>query len=332
MPVPALSFTDRLRRLSQRIRQLLYGVRLDAESPRLYVAPLADEAAGRHPSRIGSWKVLGVLGEGTSATVFRVVPTWAPDSTEHYALKLHERRQAGEKDARDRFRREMRILRTIKHRNVVQLIETGEFQGRQFMVMELVEGRNLRQALERHQPQLTGRLDWSIQIARALGAMHDCGIVHRDLKPENILTTRVGVVKLADFGLALNAENGSVTQVGFLVGTPAYMAPEYLLGREPDSRSDLYSFGVILYELFTGEMPYNATSLGDFIEAHIEAPPIPPRSRVATLPRELELVILRLLEKKPARRFQSADDVRAALEKVLALVVGVRRAARENVA
>lgn len=291
------------------------------DDPHLYVAPSPD--GSDPPSQIGSWKVLGVLGEGTSATVFRVVPTWAPDSTEHYALKLHDLRHAEDKDCRDRFRREMRILRSLRHRNIVQFIETGEYQGRQFIVMEIVEGRNLREALERYQPQITGKLDWSIQIARALAAMHELGIVHRDLKPENILTTRVGIIKLADFGLARNGEAKAVTQAGFLVGTPAYMAPEYLLGREPDARSDLYTFGVILYEVFTGAMPYNATTLTDFIQAHIEASPIPPRLRNGSVPLAVERIILKLLDKRPARRFQTAKELRTALEDALAQVVGI---------
>jgi serine/threonine protein kinase len=293
--------------------------------PALYLAQSKDgqQAQIDYPPVIGSWKVLGTVASGTSATVYRVVPTWAPNATEHYALKLHSDRHAGEADARSRFRREIRILKSFKHRNVVGMVEAGEYQGRLFIVMELVEGFNLRQALETRKPHMTGKLDWCIQIARGLAATHRRGIVHRDLKPENILTTRVGVIKLADFGLARHEELQKVTRVGYLVGTPAYMAPESLMGCEPDRRSDLYSLGVILYEIFTGKMPYDASSVTEFIDAHLNQAPVPPRRHVPSMPPELESLILRLLEKNPKDRVQSADELREALEAVLAQVVGV---------
>jgi len=289
-------------------------------TPHLYVARPSEGPAAQ---LIGTWRVLDVLASGTSATVYRVVPAWAPNSTEHFALKLHSDRLASEQDARSRFRREIRILKGFKHRNVVGMIEAGEHQGRLFIVMELVEGRNLRQALERQKPQLTGKLDWSIQITRALSAVHRRGIVHRDLKPENILTTRVGVIKLADFGLAVQDKLQQVTRTGLLVGTPAYMAPETLLGGEPDKRSDLYSLGVLLHEIFTGRMPFEASTVSQFIDAHLFARPISPQRVCPGMPKGLSDVILKLLEKSPEDRYQTADEVREALEPVLAAVVGV---------
>jgi len=319
------SFLGRMRHWLRRLGRRYLDGRSRHEAPPLYIAPSQEEIDLGHPSVIGDWRVLGVVGEGTSSTVFRVIPNGTTHATAHYALKLHEGRQAGKLEARDRFKREMRILRSVKHPNIVQLLETGEYNGRLFIVMEMVEGCNLRQALEKFQPPLKIKLEWSMQIAQALASLHKCGIVHRDLKPENILATRRNTIKLVDFGLARTAEMAQITNVGFLVGTPAYIAPEYLLGDEPDFRSDLYSLGVILYELCTGFMPYQATTLGDFIDAHIEATPIPPRTRVPFLPRELELIILRLLEKRPVRRFQNAEAVRYALEEVLHKVVSPPR-------
>jgi serine/threonine-protein kinase len=318
-----ISLGECLRRVSDRVRTFLAG-------PSPTPAPHLHLALPNAPRRIGRWRVIGMVGEGTSSIVYRVV--LQSGTATPYALKLHDQVQASDRMARDRFRREMRILRSIHHRNVVGLIDTGEYEGRQYIVMELVEGRNLREAEEQLHPHLRRKLDWSIQIARALAALHDSGIVHRDLKPENILTTRIGVIKLVDFGLARHSDSTVVTQVGFLVGTPAYMAPEYLRGQTPDSRSDLYSLGVVLYELFTGRMPYNAVTLHDFIEAHLDEAPIPPHHRVPSLPRSLEAVILRLLEKKPARRFQKADDLRLALERVLSEVIGLDADADRNVA
>jgi len=298
--------------------------------PTLYLASTQDDSTARvKPVQIGSWKVLGVIASGASATVFRVVPAWAPASKQHYALKLHASSLSAERDARSRFHREIRILKGLQHRNVVGMVEAGEHRGQLFIVMELVEGRNLRQALDHQKPQLTGKLDWAIQIARALSAVHRRGVVHRDLKPENILTTRVGVIKLADFGLAVQDELQKITRVGLLVGTPAYMAPETMMGHEPGPRSDLYSLGLVLYELFTGCMPFKAQTVGEFIDAHLAAAPVPPRRRDASLPASVEAIILRLLEKDPDARYQSADELREALEASLAEVVGIARAAQE---
>lgn len=310
----------------------LRGAPAPASPVPLYVASSQDSPRASQviPTQIGSWKVLGVIAAGTSGTVYRVVPDWAPNAKEHYALKLHASRLSTERDARSRFRREIRILKGLKHRNVVGMIEAGEHQGQLFIVMELVEGRNLREALARQKPQITGKLDWAMQITRALAAIHRRGIVHRDLKPDNILTTRVGVIKLADFGLAIHDELQKVTRAGFLVGTPAYMAPESLMGHEPDARSDLYSLGVILYELFTGGMPFEASTVGEYIDAHLSAEPAPPRRLQPALPASLETVILRLLDKDPDERFQTADELREALEGVLSEVVGISGARQER--
>lgn len=296
-------------------------MRFVASRSRASNAARNNTAISRSPQRIGAWQVLDVLGDGATSTVYRVMPARAARCAVRYALKLQRANLADQKDARDRFKREVQILRAVKHRNVVQLIESGEHNGRLYIVMELVEGRSMRDALLRYNPSLLYRLDWSIQIARAVSALHNANVVHRDLKPENILITRVGVIKLADFGLAHSDETASVTNIGLLVGTPAYIAPEYLLGQDQDHRSDLYSLGVILYELFTGIMPYDAVTLGQYIGAHLESTPIAPRRRVPSIPHSLEKILMQLLEKRPQRRFASAEALRKALEDVRLEVV-----------
>lgn len=277
----------------------------------------------RLPIIIGQWRVLDVIGEGTTSRVFRVVPTRKTACDTAYALKLQNAAQARDSNARNRFLRESRIMKSISHRNIVRLVEAGEHEGCPYLVMEMIEGISLREAMQENQPKLKGKLDWAIQICRGLAAMHERGVVHRDLKPENILTTRVGFIKLADFGLAKTSETSALTKAGHLVGTPAYISPEYLLGAEPDLRSDLYSLGVILYELFTGAMPFRAQTVSEFIQAHLEATPIRPRRIVPDIPLRLEHLILRLLEKSPERRYGSAVDVRQCLEAVLADAAGV---------
>lgn len=326
--VPRSTWGARFRIVAMRaLSALTRPFRRPAPPASLYLACDSDATVevAAHPALIGSWKVLGLIASGTSAAVYRVVPAWAPGSHEHYALKLHSDRLSGERDARSRFRREIRILKSLRHRNVVGMVEAGEFNGRLFIVMELVEGRSLKEALDREKPPLSGKLDWAIQISRALAAVHRRGVVHRDLKPANILTTRVGVVKLADFGLAVGTDVQKITKPGFLVGTPAYMAPETLMGVEPDVRADLYSLGVVLYEIFAGRMPYEAQTVSDFISGHLFARPEPLRRHAPTAPAALEKLLLRLLEKDPTDRVQSADAVREELEEILADVAAASR-------
>lgn len=273
---------------------------------------------------IGTWRVLEALGEGASARVFRVTPANGASHTHpQYALKLMSQRQARDRMARSRFLRESRVLKSVQHRNIVRLVDTGEHEDCPYLVMEMVEGFDLRTAIVENQPRLKGKLDWAIQLCRGLAAVHARGIVHRDLKPENILTTRDGFIKVADFGLARICGGTVVTRVGHLVGTPAYMAPEYLLGQEPDCRSDLYSLGVILYEMFTGKMPYQAETVNDYIHAHLDAKPTDPTSYAPEMPRELGAIILRLLDKRPDRRFSSAGDLRIALDGLLSQLAGL---------
>lgn len=284
------------------------------------------------PSVIGGWRVRKLIGQGTSARVYCVEPVGAERSTEAHALKLMNADVARDKGARDRFRRESRILQSIRHRNVIRHFETGEHEGRPYLVMELVEGRNLRDALAANEPKLKGKLDWAIQICRGLAAIHGRGAIHRDLKPENIITTSVGLVKIADFGLARTRSTGVVTKAGHLVGTPAYMSPEYLMGQEPDARSDLYSLGVVLYELFSGQMPFPARSVNEHIQAHLDSRPEHPHVHAPDIPVRLDSLVMRLLDKRPARRPESAEEVRNTLEFVLEQLVGYPRQSDRYVA
>ena len=266
---------------------------------------------GEHPSHVGSWKIRDVLGRGISATVYRVTPEWASGDRAEFALKLHAPGLAGDRLARQRFAREIEILRSLRHDNVVQMVECGEYHGRMFLVMELVKGERLDAAMHRRDASLATRMDWAIQMARALGAIHSAGVLHRDLKPDNILVDRSGCVKLADFGMARASSRASSarTAFGVLPGAPAYVAPEALLGQAADMHTDLYSLGVVLYELFTGRLPYDAQTVPQFLQAHVVALPIPPRQLAPDLPRDLEALLLRLLRKHPHERPSSAAAV-----------------------
>jgi serine/threonine protein kinase len=231
-------------------------------------------------------------------------------------------------------------VRRLHHPAIVEIIEFGRAAGRRYLVMELLAGRSLESALGREQDERPGL--WTrlrtrlglpaparrLGIERALGIMdqvldalahaHDRGVVHRDLKPENIMLQRRGRVKLLDFGLAklMDGVHGApLTQAGLAMGTPHYMAPEQAAAEPTDSRSDLYSCGVILYELLTGRCPFDAATTHDLLTQHLVAPPPSLRAVApeAGIPESLERVVLRALAKRPEERYPSAAAMRRAL-------------------
>jgi serine/threonine protein kinase len=209
-----------------------------------------------------------------------------------------------------RFAREARALAAVQHRNVVSVYEVGEVDGQPFMAMEYLVGLNAREWLLRHGPMPPDRVvALGVQLCDALSAVHAAGIIHRDVKPDNVLIEPDGTLRLTDFGIARMEVEASMTRTGGLIGSPAYMSPEQILGGEIDPRSDLFSTGVTLYQLLTGELPFQGDHLMEV--AHRVAYE-PPRPLVSTPPALAE-VIRQTLEKEPTRRFATAAELREAL-------------------
>ena len=219
----------------------------------------------------------------------------------------------------ERFRREAVAAARLSHPGIVATFDTGDDDGVTFIVMELVRGRTLRQALEESAPLPTATaVHIAAQVADALERAHRGGLVHRDVKPANILLCDEpggGVrVKVADFGIAkLQAGGGDLTQTGAVVGTAKYLSPEQVEGRSPDARSDVYALGVVLYEMLCGRPPFAAdTELATALQ-HVRSEPVTPRQVRAGIPRPLEQIVLRAMAKDPDERFRSAADLRGAL-------------------
>jgi serine/threonine protein kinase len=229
-------------------------------------------------------------------------------------------------DARRRFQREAQTASSLNHPHILTVHHAGEFEGRQYLVTEFVDGGTLRDwLLEGHGWRQT--IELLTGVADGLGAAHQAGILHRDIEPENILVTKSGYAKLADFGLAklhegaTSYEAGTVTDMrtraGAILGTSAYMSPEQAVGRAVDARSDIFSFGVVLYEALAGRRPFSGTSELDVLHAvvHAEAKPLP-----EDVPLPLRMLVEKALEKDPSDRFQSMRD----------MVVDLRRMVRQS--
>lgn len=243
------------------------------------------------------------------------------------AIKVLHERLLEDEASRIRFQREARAAVLLQHPNAVAVSDFGETaEGHVYIVMELLEGRTLREILVKEAPIETARaVSIMLQASAAVGAAHEAGIIHRDLKPSNIIVTQSpdvpAVVKVVDFGVAklaahaLDDDDANITlrHAGALIGTPRYMAPEQFNGHELTPAADVYSLGVILYEMLTGMAPFTGSTPIEIAAKHVNDPPHAPREIVAAIPDDVERVVLHALEKDPATRPANAEEFRREL-------------------
>src|SRR5215831_18807163 len=253
------------------------------------------------------------IGRGGMGIVYRATDL---ELMREVAVKVVS--EAASTEARQRLIREARAAAALNHPHIISVHDVGEAQGVPFFVMELVDGPSLAKA---RPSDLSRIVEIACQICAALDHAHANGIVHRDLKPDNVLLSAAGQqgsVKLADLGLALPACGERISRAGLIMGTASYMAPEQALGQPVDGRTDLYSLGVLLYELTAGRLPFAGDDPLTIVSQHVHASVVPPCVLRPDIPRALEAVILRLLEKSPARRFATAVETAEALRESLA--------------
>ena len=274
----------------------------------------------------GRYKIVRKLGAGGMANVYLAEDQ---ELGRRVAIKILNDRHANDDQFVERFRREAKNAAALSHPNIVSIYDRGEAEGTYYIAMEYLDGRSLKELIVTRGPApVPVAVDYARQILSALRFAHRHGIVHRDIKPHNVLVDGEGRVKVTDFGIA-RAGASQMTEAGSIVGTAQYLSPEQARGTNVDQRSDLYSLGVVLYELLTGSAPFGGDTPVEIAMKHLSQVPEPPSVKRPNLPHDLDLLVVRALAKDPDDRYQSAEEMDADLERV-ARGVAVSRETEEG--
>jgi beta-lactam-binding protein with PASTA domain/predicted Ser/Thr protein kinase len=261
----------------------------------------------------GRYRIVRKLGSGGMATVYLAEDQ---ELGRRVAIKILNERHANDDQFVERFRREAKNAAGLSHPNIVSIYDRGEAEGTYYIAMEHLHGRNLKELISARGPApVHVSVEVTRQVLAALSNAHKNGIVHRDIKPHNVMVDDDRRVKVTDFGIA-RAGASQMTEAGSIVGTAQYLSPEQARGAGVDQRSDLYSVGVVLYELLTGKVPFNGESPVEIAMKHLSDTPPAPSELNGEVPEELDMVVMRALAKDPARRYQSAEQMDADLERV----------------
>ncbi|MGL6186797.1 MAG: Stk1 family PASTA domain-containing Ser/Thr kinase [Clostridium chrysemydis] len=262
----------------------------------------------------GRYELLEKVGEGGMAVVYKAR---CNKLNRFVAVKILKSEYNDNEDIVDKFKKEATAIATLSDNNIVNVLDVGCQDNVNYIVMEFVDGKTLKDVIDDF-----GKMNYdtaitiAVQVARALDCAHRNGIVHRDIKPQNILVTESGLVKVTDFGIAKSSGSATLTNTSTVLGSAHYFSPEQAKGTYIDKRTDIYSLGVVMYEMVTGQMPFNADSPVTIALKHIQEPPVPPKELNPKVPESLNKLILKCMEKDQNKRYQDAKDVIADLQKI----------------
>jgi len=262
----------------------------------------------------GRYQIIEELGKGGMGRVYKVFDTKIKDKV---ALKLIKPEVASDRETIERFSNELKLARKIRHKNVCGMFDIGESEGAHFITMEYVSGEDLKTIIRMSTGLTIGTvLSIGKQVCQGLAEAHNLGVVHRDLKPQNIIIDRGGNAKIMDFGIARSIREKGITGAGVMIGTPEYMSPEQTEAKDVDQRSDIYSLGIILYEMATGRVPFEGETALSVAIKHKTEIPKDPKSLNPHIPDDLNRLILKCLGKDKAARYQTAAEVEGELDKI----------------
>ncbi len=254
----------------------------------------------------GRYKIVRKLGAGGMANVYLAEDQ---ELGRRVAIKILDTRHAADDSFRERFRREAKNAAGLSHPNIVSIYDRGEAEGTYYIAMEYLSGRSLKELIVSRGPTpVRIAIDYTRQILAAIGYAHRHGIVHRDIKPHNVVVDADGRLKVTDFGIARSGAS-QMTEVGSIIGTAQYLSPEQAKGAPVDQRSDLYSVGIVLYEMLTGKVPFTGETPLEIAMKHLSEVPVPPSELRPELPATLDSVVLRALAKDPEDRYQTAEEM-----------------------
>jgi serine/threonine protein kinase len=285
-------------------------------APELFESEMENALVGR---KLGTYEIKGTIGRGGMGVVYLARDTKLERPV---AIKMLAPKYTRDEEQRERLRREARAAASLSHPGIATVYSLDECEEGLYMVSEYVQGQTLDQIMASGPLPLSSLLDIAIQIARALAAAHEQGVVHRDLKPENIIRSESGIIKILDFGLVrvepnIDAvSNPKLTRNGMFLGTPAYASPEQLLGSEVDRNTDIFSFGILLYELAIGKHPFGASNSLSTVARILEAEAPDLTQMNAAIPKEFDRIVRRCLKKSPEHRYNNTRDLLAELERL----------------
>jgi eukaryotic-like serine/threonine-protein kinase len=266
------------------------------------------------PEYISHYKIVCRLGRGGMGDIYKAIQD---PLNRIVALKVLPPHFGRDEEFAKRFRIEADAIARLQHQNIVSLYEYGEENGYRYFAMQFVDGRDLsRHINEGKEMPVEEIIDFSKQICRGLRYAHAQSVVHRDIKPQNILIDKNGIVKLSDFGIAKIFSGSDITMTGFTLGTPEYMSPEQALGKNIDHQTDLYSLGIVMYEMLTKKPPFTANDPMAIAYKQVHELPVPPSAKRKETPKRLELIILKALKKNKEERYRSVEEMLDHLDSV----------------